>query len=84
MFSKAARVRVRKFHRWAGIIIGIQLVGFLSLGVVTPSTVITQFQVSVTYLMVASLTLTGLLQLAFTRYIADGTAVLKDDVTQGL
>ncbi|WP_141732770.1 PepSY domain-containing protein [Oligoflexus tunisiensis] len=33
MFSKAARVQVRKFHRWAGILIGIQLLLWITSGV---------------------------------------------------
>ncbi|HYX32685.1 MAG TPA: PepSY domain-containing protein [Oligoflexus sp.] len=33
MFSKAARVKVRGFHRWAGILIGIQLLLWVGSGV---------------------------------------------------
>ncbi len=57
---------------WVLSIIGIIFVGFLSLGVVFPHTLIVQFQVSVTYLIVSSLILTGFIQLGFTRFIADG------------
>jgi hypothetical protein len=32
MFSKAARVRLRKFHRWTGVVIGIQLLIWVSSG----------------------------------------------------
>jgi len=32
MFSKTARVRIRKFHRWAGILIGVQLVFWIFSG----------------------------------------------------
>ncbi|WP_432723378.1 exopolysaccharide Pel transporter PelG [Jeongeupia wiesaeckerbachi] len=56
---------------WILSIIGVQLIGLLSLSVVVPKIAIEQFQVSVTYLLATSLIVTGPLQLAFTRYIAD-------------
>ena len=56
---------------WVFSIIGLIAVGVLSLGVVTPDTLITQFQVTVTYLIMSSLILTGGLQLGFTRWVAD-------------
>ncbi len=57
---------------WILSIVGVQLIGFfLSLTVVVPQFSVAQFQVSVTYLLAASLIVTGPLQLAFTRYIAD-------------
>ncbi|MDD4910705.1 MAG: exopolysaccharide Pel transporter PelG [Sideroxydans sp.] len=56
---------------WVLSIIGILIVGFVSLGVVSPQVLITQFQVSVTYLIMGSLIFTGLFQLAFTRFISD-------------
>lgn len=56
---------------WVLSILGVLLIGFLSVGTVAPLELITQFQVSVTYLIAASLILTGMLQLGFTRYIAD-------------
>ena len=56
---------------WILSIIGILIVGIYSAAVVRPSTAVVQFQVSITYLFMASLILTGLVQLAFTRYIAD-------------
>jgi uncharacterized membrane protein len=56
---------------WVLSIIGILFVGFLSLGVVYPHASIVQFQVSVTYLILSSLILTGFIQLGFTRFIAD-------------
>lgn len=33
MFSKTARIRIRQFHRWAGVFIGIQLMFWISSGV---------------------------------------------------
>jgi uncharacterized membrane protein len=63
---------------WVLSIIGILLIGVMSVAVVVPGFLITQFQVSVTYLMVASLIFTGPVQLAFTRYIADRLFEKKD------
>jgi len=56
---------------WVLSILGILVIGVMSVAIVVPGFLITQFQVSVTYLMVASLIFTGPVQLAFTRYIAD-------------
>src|SRR5215510_1638180 len=56
---------------WVLSILGVLIVGFMSAGAVVPAIRITQFQVSVTYLIAASLILTGAVQLAFTRFIAD-------------
>jgi uncharacterized membrane protein len=55
---------------WVLSIVGILAIGVLSATLV-PATLITQFQTSVTYLIAASLILTGPIQLGFTRYIAD-------------
>lgn len=63
---------------WVLSIIGILLVGILSLGVVIPSNRITEFQVTVTYLMLSSLIFTGPVQLAFTRFVADRLFEKKD------
>jgi uncharacterized membrane protein len=56
---------------WILSIIGILIVGIYSAGAVSPAIAVVQFQVSITYLFMASLVLTGLVQLAYTRYIAD-------------
>jgi uncharacterized membrane protein len=64
---------------WILSIIGILLIGILSIGVVEPLGLIVQFQVSVTYVMATSLILTGIVQLAFTRFIADRLFEKKDD-----
>lgn len=67
-------------YSYAGIIsagplalsmVGIVLVGLMSLTQVHSHAVLTQFQVSVTYLIAASVIVTGLIQLAFTRYLSD-------------
>ena len=56
---------------WVLSIQAILVIGLLSYAVISPNFQVTQFQVSVTYLMVSSLILTGLIQLAFTRFVAD-------------
>ncbi|WP_298212765.1 exopolysaccharide Pel transporter PelG [Acidovorax sp.] len=56
---------------WVFSIVGILLVGIFSASVVVPSFLVTQFQTSVTYLVAASLILTGMVQLAFTRFVSD-------------
>ena len=56
---------------WVFSIVGILLVGLFSASVVVPSHLVTQFQTSVTYLVAGSLILTGLVQLAFTRFVSD-------------
>ena len=56
---------------WVLSILGVLIIGLMSLGVVLPHVLITQFQVTVTHLIAMSLIFTGFLQLSFTRYIAD-------------
>ncbi len=56
---------------WVFSIVGILLIGLFSASIVVPSFLVTQFQTSVTYLVASSLILTGLVQLAFTRFISD-------------
>lgn len=56
---------------WVFSIVGILLVGIFSASVVVPNFLVTQFQTSVTYLVAGSLILTGLVQLAFTRFVSD-------------
>ncbi|GAB6388581.1 exopolysaccharide Pel transporter PelG [Stutzerimonas marianensis] len=56
---------------WVLSIISVMLIGVMSLGVVVPELLVRQFLVSVTYLMAASLILTGGAQLFFTRFISD-------------
>ncbi|MEQ1668845.1 MAG: exopolysaccharide Pel transporter PelG, partial [Sulfuriferula sp.] len=56
---------------WVLSILGVLIIGLMSLSVVVPNILITQFQVTVTHLIAMSLILTGFLQLGFTRYIAD-------------
>lgn len=56
---------------WVFSIVGILLIGIFSASVVVPDYLVTQFQTSVTYLVASSLILTGLVQLAFTRFVSD-------------
>lgn len=65
---------------WVLSIVGMLLIGFLSAAVVVPPILITQFQVSVTWLIASSLIVTGVVQLAFTRYISDRLFEKRDDI----
>lgn len=65
---------------WVFSIIGILLVGIFSASIVVPSVLVTQFQTSVTYLVASSLILTGLVQLAFTRFVSDRLFEKKREV----
>ena len=56
---------------WVLSIVGILLIGIFSASVVIPGSLVTQFQTSVTYLVACSLIYTGLVQLAFTRFMSD-------------
>lgn len=56
---------------WVFSIVAILLIGIFSASVVAPNHLVTQFQTSVTYLVASSLILTGLVQLAFTRFVSD-------------
>ncbi len=56
---------------WVLSIAAILMLGMLSIGFVIPSVQITQFQVSVTWLIALSLIYTGGFQLIYTRYVAD-------------
>ncbi|WP_176343191.1 exopolysaccharide Pel transporter PelG, partial [Paraburkholderia bryophila] len=56
---------------WVLSIVGILLIGVLSVPFVKPNGAVTQFQVSITYLIAVSLVLTGPLQLWYTRFTSD-------------
>ncbi len=64
---------------WVFSILGLIVIGVLSLGVVLPASRITQFQVTVTYLIMSSLILSGGIQLGFTRWVADALFAKRDD-----
>ncbi|MGH8616900.1 MAG: exopolysaccharide Pel transporter PelG [Burkholderiales bacterium] len=71
LFQAYAYAGVISSGPWVLSIVGILMVGILSASVVVPATLVQQFQVSVTYLIMLSLILSGPLQIAFTRFIAD-------------
>ncbi|RXZ36739.1 histidine kinase [Oxalobacteraceae bacterium CAVE-383] len=56
---------------WVLSIVGILIIGVMSYAVVVPSTIIVQFEVSITYVISFSLVFTGIFQLALTRFTAD-------------
>lgn len=64
---------------WLLSIIALMLIGILSLGVVLPKVLIIQFLTLITYMMAASLILTGGLQLLLTRFVADLFFQKKDE-----
>ncbi|MHB8056757.1 MAG: exopolysaccharide Pel transporter PelG [Desulfuromonadaceae bacterium] len=56
---------------WVLSILAVLIIGIISIPMVIPNILISQFQVCITYLIALSLIYTGLTQLAFTRYCAD-------------
>ena len=80
LFQAYAYAGIISSGPWVLSIIGVLVIGLMSLTAVTPNVLITQFQVSVTYLIVFSLILTGFLQPSFTRYVADRLFEKRDDV----
>lgn len=64
---------------WVLSILGVLLIGAMTVGHPKGEASVAQFQVSVTYLIAVSLVLTGLLQLGFTRYLADRMFERQDD-----
>ena len=65
---------------WVLSIVGLVVIGILSNSIVAPSILVTQFQVSVTYLIAGSLILTGMVQLSFTRWVSDRLYEKKSDM----
>ena len=65
---------------WVFSIVGILMVGIFSATVVVPAFLVTQFQTSVTYLVASSLIVSGLVQLAFTRFVSDRLFAKEDDI----
>jgi polysaccharide biosynthesis protein PelG len=65
---------------WILSILGLVAIGLLSVNVVAPNILVTQFQVSVTYLIMGSLIGTGVLQLSFTRWVSDRIFEHKKDI----
>ncbi|MBK6638985.1 MAG: exopolysaccharide Pel transporter PelG [Rhodocyclaceae bacterium] len=63
---------------WILSILGIMAIGLFSLSIGGLSIHVAQFQITVTYLFMISLVLTGFVQLSFTRFVAD-RLFAKDD-----
>lgn len=56
---------------WVLSVLGVMLIGIISINLAVTGSAVVQFLVSVTYLMAVSLTLSGLFQHVFTRWVAD-------------
>ena len=65
---------------WVLSILGVMLIGIVAVAWQTPDLAIRRFSTSVTWMMGASLTLTGLLQLVFTRFVADRLYEGRDEL----
>lgn len=65
---------------WVLSILGILATGLLTFSAVTPAVAVTQFQVTITYIIAFSLIFTGTLQLAFTRFCADRLFEKRNDL----
>ncbi|MDX1525876.1 MAG: exopolysaccharide Pel transporter PelG [Pseudidiomarina maritima] len=65
---------------WALSIIALLLIGILSIGRIFPTDLIIQFLVMVTYLMAASLIISGFFQLMLTRFISDLIFKKREDL----
>ena len=65
---------------WVLSILGLVAIGIVSVNVGLPELQITQFQVSVTYLIMVSLIFTGFVQLGFTRWVSDQLFSLRKDI----
>jgi uncharacterized membrane protein len=65
---------------WVLSILSVMLIGIISVGIVVPQRQVQIFLVSITYIMASSLILTGLMQLMFTRFVADRLFQRKREV----
>lgn len=65
---------------WVLSILGVMLIGIVAVSQKVGGHEVKQFTTSVTWIMGASLTLTGLLQLVFTRFVADRLFEGKDNI----
>jgi len=65
---------------WVLSILGVMLIGIVAISQNISGNNIKQFTTSVTWIMGASLILTGLLQLVFTRFVADRLFEKQDDI----
>ena len=65
---------------WILSISGLIAIGIFSANVVVPDMLVTQFQVTVTWIMALTLILTGPLQLSFTRWVSDRLFEKRQDI----
>ena len=65
---------------WVLSILGVMLIGIVAVSQKVGGVEVKQFTTSVTWIMGASLSLTGLLQLVFTRFVADRLFEGKDSI----
>ncbi len=65
---------------WVLSVLGVMLIGIVSLSLSVRDIEIIQFLVSVTYQMAISLTLSGLFQHVFTRWVADRLYEKRNDL----
>ncbi|MFP3976543.1 exopolysaccharide Pel transporter PelG [Marinobacter sp. KMM 10035] len=65
---------------WVLSVLGVMLIGIVSITLAVRDLEIVQFLVSVTYLMAISLTLSGLFQHVFTRWVADRLYEKRNDL----
>lgn len=68
---------------WVLSILGVMLIGIVALAQNTGGESIKQFTTSVTWVMGSSLVLTGLLQLVFTRFVADRLFEQQEHIING-
>ncbi len=80
LFQAYAYAGIISSGPWVLSIVGLLIIGLLSIAVVIPAVQVQQFQVSVTYLIAFSLILTGLAQLAFTRFVSDQVFSKRDEL----
>ena len=80
MFQAYTYAAVISSGPWVLSIVGILIIGVLSYAIVVPNQLIVQFQVSITYIIAASLIFTGPFQLAFTRFTADRLFEKRSDI----
>jgi polysaccharide biosynthesis protein PelG len=78
LFKAYAYAGVISSGPWVLSIVAILCIGLLSATLVQPPSQITEFQVTVTWLVMCSLILTGPIQLSFTRWVADRLFEHKD------
>ena len=71
VFQAYAYAGVISSGPWVLSILGILVIGLMSLSLVPFADQVAQFQISVTYLIACSLILTGFIQPSFTRFVAD-------------